>query len=153
MTRVLLATDADWISDEVTAALADANTELYRVRKGSEVVAACQELAPHLAVIDMQIGNMGGMATCLAIRHEEEMDRLDPMAILLLADRAQDAFLARRAEADGVLVKPVDAFRLRRAASTVLDGNAYTDGLDWFTDHEESDGDTADDAGPVAADA
>ena len=152
MTRVLLATDADWISDEVTAALADADTELYRVRKGSDVVVACQELAPDLAVIDMQIGNMGGMATCLAIRHEEEMGRLDPMAILLLADRAQDAFLARRAEADGVLVKPIDAFRLRRAASTVLEGDAYTDGLDWFTE-QESDGASTGNADPVATDA
>jgi DNA-binding response OmpR family regulator len=42
--------------------------------------------------------------------------------VLLLLDRADDRFLARTAQADGWLVKPIDAFRLQRAARRVLAG-------------------------------
>ena len=34
-------------------------------------------------------------------------------------------FLARRSGADGWLVKPLDAFRLRRAARALLDGGTF----------------------------
>ena len=37
----------------------------------------------------------------------------------MLLDRAADMFLAHRADADGWLIKPLDAFRLRRAAQTL----------------------------------
>jgi hypothetical protein len=39
---------------------------------------------------------------------------------LLLLDREADRFLAKRAAADGELVKPVDAATLRRAAERIL---------------------------------
>ena len=69
----------------------------------------------------MQIGNMGG-----------DRGRARPPArggrgpacpetqILLLLDREADKFLATRADVDGVLVKPVDAGRLRRAVKNLL---------------------------------
>ena len=41
--------------------------------------------------------------------------------ILLLLDRDADKFLARRAEVDAMLVKPVDAGVLRRAAKQLLE--------------------------------
>ncbi len=44
----------------------------------------------------------------------------------MLLDRAHDVFLARRRDADGWIVKPLDAFRLRRAAT----GAAGRRGLD-----------------------
>ena len=40
--------------------------------------------------------------------------------ILLLLDRRDDAFIARRADVDLTLVKPVDAGVLRRAAAPLL---------------------------------
>jgi hypothetical protein len=39
---------------------------------------------------------------------------------LLLLDRRDDAFIARRADVDLTLVKPVDAGVLRRAAAPLL---------------------------------
>ena len=66
-------------------------------------------------ILDLQIGNMGGMATCMSIRHEEGMGRIPITAVMMLLDRAADTFLAHRADADGWLIKPLDAFRLRRA--------------------------------------
>jgi hypothetical protein len=47
----------------------------------------------------------------------------------MLLDRDVDAFLANRAEADGWLVKPIDSFRLRRAATALLAGDRYEEGM------------------------
>lgn len=134
MPTVLLATDADWVFDEVDAALADDQTTVYRVRRGVDVIPAIRELQPDLVVLDLQIGNMGGMATCMAIRNEEGADRLPITAVLMLLDRAADVFLAHRADADGWLIKPLDAFRLRKAAEVLLDGYSYFEGVDAETD-------------------
>jgi DNA-binding response OmpR family regulator len=129
MPTVLLATDADWIHDEVDAALAGPDTEVFRVRKGVDVVPAMLELDPDLVILDMQIGNMGGMATCMTIRHEEGADRLPITAVMMLLDRGADAFLAKRCEADGWLLKPVDPFRLRRAARILIEGFSFFEGI------------------------
>ena len=129
MTTVLLATDADWVFDEVDAALGTEETTVHRVRAGVDVVGACVELSPDLIVLDLQIGNMGGMAAAMAVRHEQEAGRLDDAAILMLLDRSPDVFLARRSDADGWLIKPLDAFRLRRAAAALLEGGEWTEGV------------------------
>ena len=116
---VLVATDADEVFDEVDAALSDDRTSVARVRAGRDVVAAIKELEPAMVVLDLQIGNMGGVATCLAIRNEESGGRLDPQQVLLLLDRTADEYLARQADADGWLVKPLDAMGLRRAVAAI----------------------------------
>lgn len=126
---ILIATDADEVFDEVDAALSDKDTSVARVRAGVDVLAAVLELDPDLVVLDLQIGNMGGVATALALRNEESAGRLDPQTVLMLLDRTADVFLARRADADGWLVKPLDALRIRRAAELVLAGETYTEGL------------------------
>lgn len=125
MPNVLLATDADWIHDEVEAALADEDTVVVRVRTGREVGAAVDEAEPGLVVLDLQIGNMGGIATALDLEQRfEDRDGLRP-PILLLLDRPADVPLARRTGIEGFLVKPIDAFRLRRAARTLLAGDDF----------------------------
>ena len=134
MPTVLLATDADWIYDEVDAALSGTGTTVYRVHAGVDVLPAAKKVSPDLIVLDMQIGNMGGMATCMAIRHEETAERMPITAVIMLLDRAADTFLAQRADADGWLVKPIDAFRLRKAAGILLDGYSYFEGIDADTD-------------------
>jgi DNA-binding response OmpR family regulator len=126
---ILIATDADEVLDEVDAALADDTTTVVRVRAGRDVLPALSEVSPDLIVLDLQIGNMGGVATALALRNEESSGRIEPQTVLMLLDRTADVFLAKRAEADGWLVKPLDALRLRRAAEQVLGGGTYTEGL------------------------
>ena len=126
---MLIATDADEVLDEVDAALADDTTRVVRVRAGRDVLAAVRELEPDLVVLDLQIGNMGGVATALGLRNEESFGRIPAQTVLMLLDRTADVFLARRADADGWLVKPLDALRVRRAAEQVLDGGSYTEGL------------------------
>jgi len=152
VTTVLLATDADWIRDEVDAALSGPDTTVSRVRRGRDVLAAVAAIRPDLVVLDLQIGSMGGIATCLGLRLEEGAGRIDPVAILLLLDRADDRFLARQAEADGWMVKPLDAFRLRRAATALLEGDGWTEGGDApGPSREPDDGTTTPDDTPTDA--
>jgi DNA-binding response OmpR family regulator len=137
MPTVLLATDADWIYDEVEAAIAGDGLSLYRVRAGVDVLPAINEIGPELVILDLQIGNMGGMAACMSIRHEEGMGRIPITAVMMLLDRAADTFLAHRSDADGWVIKPLDSFRLRRATTTLLDGESFFEGVNATTDLPE----------------
>lgn len=143
---MLLATDADWIFDDVDAALADGDTVVHRVRAGVEVAPACRVVEPDLVILDLQIGNMGGMATCMALRQDQQAGRLEPAGVLMLLDRAADVFLARQCDADGWLIKPVDSFRLRRAAAAVMSGGAWHDGTTPETPAHDVDPDAAQDS-------
>ena len=116
---ILVATDADHVHDEVDAALGGDHT-VIRVHAGAEVLAAVAAHGPALVVLDLQIGNMGGMATCMDLRLEERADRIPAQRIVMLLDRDADTFLAQRAEADAWVVKPVDALVLRRTARDAL---------------------------------
>lgn len=125
MPDVLIATDADWIFEDVDQALADEDTRVLRVRRGRDVPEAVRKVQPALVVLDLQIGNMGGIATALHLEQEFDAGTLTPVPILLLLDRPADVFLARRYGVDGWIFKPLDAFRLRRAARALLAGEDY----------------------------
>ncbi len=127
MQRVLVATDADEIFDEVDAALGEEGVEFARVRAGRQVLKAVLEFDPDLVVLDLQIGSMGGVAACLDLRLEESGGRLEPQAILLLLDREADLFIAQQSGADGWLMKPLDAGRIRRASEAITNGGTYTE--------------------------
>ncbi len=134
MPTVLLATDADWVFDEVDTALSSPDTTVYRVRRGQDVLPATLQLEPDLVIADFQVGNMGAMAVCMQLRNEEGAGRLDGVPVLMLLDRAADVFLAERSDADGWLIKPLDAFRLRRAVKALLEDKAYQERWDEQTD-------------------
>ena len=125
---ILIATDSNEVFDDVDAALADGTTEVLRVRTGREVLAAVKQVEPDLVILDLQIGNMGGVAACLGLRNEESFGRVEPQKVIILLDRIADVFIARRSGADGWLIKPINPLRLRRAAQTVLAGESYTEG-------------------------
>jgi DNA-binding response OmpR family regulator len=126
---VLLATDAEYLFDEVDAALGGSEFKVFRVRRGNDVLPAVQQLEPAVVLLDMQIGNKGGIATCLNLRLEERAGRLRARKILVLLDRDADIWLAKQAESDGWLIKPLDSFRLRRAVNAVLAEGSYTEGV------------------------
>ncbi|TML91403.1 MAG: response regulator [Actinobacteria bacterium] len=124
---VVIVSDAASVRDEVRSAITDPDATVRELEAGKQLLAAVEERVPDLAVIDLQIGNMGGMAACLDIRLEEGMDRLPHVPVLMLLDRRPDVFLARRSQADGWLVKPLDPLRLRKAMSALLAGDTYHD--------------------------
>lgn len=118
-TTVLVATDAEYVHDAIEAALGG-DHEVVRVHAGAEVLDAVAIHEPALVILDLQIGNMGGMAACLDLRLEERAGRIGPQRILMLLDRDADDFLARKAEADTWIVKPIDALTLRHTAREAL---------------------------------
>ena len=120
MTTILVAADAKWVRDQVRAAFMGPRQEVAEVTRGQDVRGAFARLDPDLVILDMQIGNMGGVAVALDLRLEESGGRLDRANILLLLDREADEFIGRRADVDLMLVKPVDAGILRRAAKQLL---------------------------------
>jgi len=126
--RILIATDADWVIEEVTGALSESGTSFTICRSGKDVVPAIKDRTPDLAILDLQIGNMGAIACTMSLRLEESGGRLPHVPVLILLDRRADLFLARRSGADGWLVKPLDSLRLRRASKAILAGGNYTEG-------------------------
>ena len=119
MPDVLLVTDADWIAEQCEAALSGEHT-LHRVRRGADTLEAVELVDPALVVLDLQVGNMGGMAACLGLRQEEDMGRLPRRPVVMLLDRDADEFLARRSTADAWLVKPIDPMGLARLVAATL---------------------------------
>jgi CheY-like chemotaxis protein len=129
VTTVLLATDSDSIYGEVDAALASSTVTVLRIRAGRDVVRVVADQDPDLVLIDLQIGNMGGVAACIALRQEEGVGRLEHRPVALLLDRAADLFLAQESGAEGWLVKPLDALRLRRLQARLLAGETLHEGV------------------------
>jgi DNA-binding response OmpR family regulator len=125
---ILVASDVTSIHDEIRSVLEGGEVTVRGVRAGAEVLPAVHVHIPDLLVLDLQIGNMGGMATCLDLRLEEGAGRVArQVPVLMLLDRRPDVFLARRAGAEGWVVKPLDPIRLRRAARALLNGERYED--------------------------
>ena len=118
--KVLVAADALWVREQVRASLVGPGQEVIEVTRGQDVRDAVAEQEPDLVVLDLQIGNMGGIAVAIDLRLEGSAGRLPDVSILLLLDREADRFLAKRAAADAELVKPIDAGTLRRTMKRLL---------------------------------
>ena len=120
MSTVIVAADGKWVRDQVRTALAASDTTVIEVTRGQDVRAAVAEYEPDLVILDMQIGNMGGLAVAIDLRLEGSAGRIPDTSILLLLDREADRFLAKRVDADAELVKPVDPGTLRRTVDELL---------------------------------
>ena len=120
MSTILVAAEAQWVRDQVRSAFVGPGQEVVEVTRGQDVRDTFAEIDPDLVVLDLQIGNMGGVAVAIDLRNEESGGRVPRARILLLLDRRDDVFIARRADVDLTLVKPVDAGVLRRAAAPLL---------------------------------
>ena len=127
MQTIVVASDAPTLRKEIEAVISGPDVEVRAVTSGPEVVAFCAEESPDLVIVDMQMGNMGGMAVCLELRLQESYDAMDHVSVLMLLDRRPDVFLARRSGAEGWLVKPLDPLRLRRAMRELLGGGTFAD--------------------------
>jgi DNA-binding response OmpR family regulator len=123
--HVLVATDAQWVLDEVHAALGSPDTSFSVCTDGRGVTQAVLARRPDLAVLDLQSGSMGAMAVTMNLRLDHDGGRVPHVPVLMLLDRAADVHLARRSGAEGWLVKPLDALRLRRAAAEVAGGGTW----------------------------
>ncbi len=125
--KVLVCGDSDDIRNEIKSGLSMLDCEFVDARNGYEVMSEVSYEDFDLIVLDMQTGKMGGMATCLEIRLEESGGRCEHVPVLLLVERRPDVFLARRAQADGFLVKPLNPIKLYNAATALIEGGSYED--------------------------
>lgn len=120
MPKVVVASDASWVRDQVKAALVGPRFEVVELTRGQDVRAVVGELEPDVVVVDLQIANMGGMAVVMDLRLEESAGRLPRVPVLLLLDREADRFLARSSRADAILLKPVDPGTMRRTVRQLI---------------------------------
>ncbi len=129
MPAILLATDSDALFEEVDSALASDELSVLRVTAGADVLRVVEVKSPDLVILDMQIGNQGGIATCIAIRQEEGFDRLAHRPVALLLDRADDVYVAGQSGAEGWIIKPTDPLRLSRMVNALLAGQTHYEGV------------------------
>jgi DNA-binding response OmpR family regulator len=122
--KIIVAADGAWVRDRVRSALAARDHEVIELTRGEDVRDAVAAHTPDLVILDMQIGNMGGVAAAIDLHLEASADRLPDVPVLLLLDREHDRFLAKRASADAELVKPVDPGTLRRTVARLLSERA-----------------------------
>ena len=127
--HILIATDAQWVLDEIQAVLGSPSTTIQVVSNGRLVAPAVSERTPDIAILDLQIGSMGGMAVTMDLRLDHSSGALPHVPILMLLDRVADVHMARRSGADGWIIKPLDALRLRKAVNAIVAGGCYAEGI------------------------
>ncbi len=118
--KILVASDGPWIRDQVRAAFVAPGQDVIEATRGQDVRDLVSTEHPDLVILDLQIANMGGIAVAIDLHLEASAGRVPVVPILLLLDREADRFLAKRADVDAELVKPVDAATLRRTAQRVI---------------------------------
>jgi CheY-like chemotaxis protein len=123
--HVLVATDAQYVLDDIIAALGTPDTSFSVCRDGRDVTDAVKRRVPDVAVLDLQVGSMGAMAVTMNLRLDESGGRLPHVPVVMLLDRIADVHLARRSGAEAWLIKPVDSLRLRRAVQEVRAGRTW----------------------------
>jgi DNA-binding response OmpR family regulator len=127
--HILIATDAQWVLNEIQAVLGSSSTTIQVVTNGRLVAPAVAERTPDIAILDMQVGSMGGMAITMDLRLDYSSGALPNIPILMLLDREADVHMARRSGANGWIIKPLDALRLRKAVNAVVAGGCYAEGI------------------------
>ncbi|MFM2077491.1 MAG: hypothetical protein RJA49_1381 [Actinomycetota bacterium] len=120
--HILVATDADYVVNDVTAALSSPDTRFTICSEGRDVSRLVGKGDVDLAILDLQIGSKGGMAVSMDLRLDESSGRIPAVKVLMLLDRKADVHLAKRSAADGWLLKPYDPLSLKRAIKAVMEG-------------------------------
>ena len=132
----LVATDADWILDQVQAALGGPDTRWTVCRSGKAVREAVAGASTPVdaALLDLQIGTMGGMAVTLDLRLEESGGRLPHVPVVMLLDQQKYRCAACAVAVVGALFVVVLATPQKPGGSSVylsdkelLDAQSATD--------------------------
>ena len=124
MPRILVVADTPWVINDVHAALSMLGNELLDHASPRTLTDVVGEFEPDVAVIDLQVASMGGMAMARALREAALAPGFPEVPVVLLLDRSADAFLAKRAAAAAWLTKPFNAADLRSIVAGVLSAEA-----------------------------
>jgi DNA-binding response OmpR family regulator len=124
---VLLVSDLASLRRELATMLSGPDLQIEEAADGSEAIELVTNGDIDLVIVDLQVASMGAMAITMELRNLESYGAADSVPVLMLLDRRPDVFLARRAGADGFVVKPLDPQRLRSAVRALLRGESYED--------------------------
>ena len=119
---MLLIADAEWVRNDVSAAISDPSTTLTVTDDPAEGLRAAEDRSFDIIAVDMQIGSTGGMATVRLFKSAMFADEIDVTPVVLLLDRNADVFLSTRAGADGYLIKPFTSQELRAVMAELVPG-------------------------------
>lgn len=113
MPGILLIADDEWVHNDVASAVFDPTHTLTIESDPHAAVGRATEERFSWAIVDLQVGSMGGMAVVRALRTAIASGEIEDLGLILLLDRDADRFLAKRAGADASIVKPFTAQQLR----------------------------------------
>jgi DNA-binding NarL/FixJ family response regulator len=122
-----LISDAKVIIDELESVIDDGTHAIGTLPDAGGLRNILEEDPPDLIIADSQIGNMGGIAIAHDVKLEESYERVKRVGMIVLLDRRADVHLAKRSGADGWIIKPMDAIRIRTAVENVLAGEKFED--------------------------
>ena len=120
--RILVIADEAWARNEVHAALTEPDYSLIDHADPKTAGEALTAEKPAAVVIDLQVGNMGGMAIARELHQAAAMRGEDGVPVVLLLDRAADSFLAKRAGVAAWVTKPFSAHDIRTAVEHAILG-------------------------------
>jgi DNA-binding NarL/FixJ family response regulator len=90
---------------------------------GEEAVSLAADIRPDVALIDIRVAGIGGLAATRQILAEPNLSQVQ-VVILTAEEREEDLYLALRAGASGFLVLDTDPAELIRAVRVVAGGGA-----------------------------
>jgi response regulator NasT len=114
--RILVAEDDPVILFTLAEALRRFGYEVLEARRGDEALALCREHRPDLAILDVQMPGMDGIAVSERLRAETDV----PFMFLSAYDERELVDRAIAAGALGYLVKPVTVAQIAPAVSAAL---------------------------------
>lgn len=124
MPKVLVVADVPWVRNAVHAALPGPEYALIDHEDPATAATTAVDAAVDVVLVDLQVKNMGGMAVARAVRDATAERAAGRIPSVILLDRAADGFLARRAGAEGWIVKPLNGHDLRARIAAALDAVA-----------------------------
>ncbi len=120
MASILLVADDRWVQNDVASAIDDVSTALVTVTDPREAARVAGDQRHDVIVVDMQVGSMGGVALVRELRDAMNSGDVERAPMVMLLDRKDDAFLAKRVGAAAFVGKPFTAQELRTALAAAV---------------------------------
>lgn len=114
--RILIIDDDQDIVTTVTANLELDGFAVLRASSGGAGLAAVEEHAPDLVLLDLGLPDIDGIKVCQILRRDSDV----PVIMLSARDTVADKLLGLECGADDYLVKPFNALELSARIRTVL---------------------------------
>jgi two-component system alkaline phosphatase synthesis response regulator PhoP len=126
--KILIADDEQDCIDFVREALADTPYEVIGAMDGEEALAAAQEHAPQLIILDVQMPKLNGFEVFQQLRADEALAGIPVIMLTAVTERTGINFSAddmgeyMGSEPEAYIDKPIEPILLRQAIQRLLKG-------------------------------